>query len=328
MPFRRSPPGCGLRGGVRLRLAMHSVASDPRLNALRYSMLALDLDGTLLSTAGTVSPENVAAVARARRAGIEVVVCTGRGLIECRSALDSIEQVSPVVVAGGSIVACPRTSRTLHRFSIDRALVARTVQTLLEHGHPALLLKDPIGAGYDYLVVTGPQPHPLDPVTLWWFATMNVKVRYVERLEEDDHPEHTVRVGACGLSGGLGRMKQELLEEFGDRVTIHSFPCVVAPHMTREVSDGQTLHILEVFDRSATKWSAISYLARAAGIVPERIAAVGDEVNDVPMLEGAGLGVAMGNAVPAVRRVAQRHTLRNDDHGVAHAIDQILSGAW
>ncbi len=307
---------------------MHSASTILTRTAPRYSMLALDLDGTLLNTSGVVSQENADAVRRAREAGLTVTICTGRGLIECRPALDAIEQASPVVVAGGSIVACPRTSRTLHRFAISLELVERTVGTLLVHGHPALILKDPIEAGYDYLVVTGDEPRPLDPVTRWWFETMDVKVRYAKRLEEDEHPEHTVRVGACGLSGGLGRMKRELLGEFGERVTIHSFPCVVAPHMTRVVEDGQTLHILEVFDRSATKWSAISYLARQAGIAPERIAAVGDEVNDVPMLEGAGLGVAMGNAVPAVRGVAQRHTLGNDEHGVAHAIDQILSGVW
>lgn len=309
-------------------MAMHSAATAPRKDALRYSMLALDLDGTLLSTAGVVSAENIAAVGRARRAGLEVTICTGRGLIECRPALGSIGQTGPVVVAGGSIVACPRTSRTLHRFSIDREMVARTVGTLLAHGHPALILKDPLEAGYDYLVVTGDERHPLDPVTRWWFDTMDVKVRYAHRLDEDEHPEHTVRVGACGLSGGLGRMKRELLEEFGERVTIHAFPCVVAPHMARVAADGQTLHILEVFDRSATKWSAITHLAAQAGVPAERIAAIGDEVNDVPMLVGAGLGVAMGNAVPAVREVADRHTLGNDEHGVAHAIDQILAGVW
>lgn len=297
-------------------------------NSLRYSMLALDLDGTLLNTAGVVSRENIQAVERARQAGLTITICTGRGLVECRPALESIEQTTPVVVAGGAIVACPQTSRTLHRFSINSDLVARTVRTLLDHGHPALILKDPIEAGYDYLVVTGDEPHPLDPVTLWWFETMDVKVRYAKRLDEDEYPEHTVRVGACGLSGGLGRMKEELHEEFGERVTIHSFPCVVAPHMTRVASDGQTLHILEVFDQSATKWSAISYLAREAGVLPDRIAAIGDEINDVPMLEGAGLGVAMGNAVQAVRKVAQQHTLRNDEHGVAHAIDRILAGEW
>lgn len=299
-----------------------------RDKGLRYSMLALDLDGTLLNTAGLVSRENIDAVGRARAAGLDVTICTGRGLVECRPALEAIGQSGPVVVAGGSIVACPRTSKTLHRFSIDRGMVERTVRTLLDHGHAALILKDPIEAGYDYLVVNGDDEHPLDPVTQWWFETMDVKVRYARRLDEDEHPEHTVRVGACGLSGGLGKMKDELLEEFGERVMIHSFPCVVAPHMARVAADGQTLHILEVFDQNATKWSAISYLAREAGVEPSRIAAIGDEVNDVPMLRGAGLGVAMGNAVPAVREVAGRHTLRNDEHGVAHAIDRILAGEW
>ena len=61
---------------------------------------------------------------------------------------------------------------------------------------------------------------------------------------------------------------------------------------------------------------------------PERIAAIGDEINDAAMIRSAGLGVAMGNAVPAVRDAARRHTLANTHDGVAYAIARILGGEW
>lgn len=294
----------------------------------RYRLLAIDLDGTLFDCAGRISPENSGAVAAARRAGMVVTVCTGRGLAECRHALDAIKQVDPVVVAGGALVACPVSSRTLHRFAVDPALVARACRRLLEHRHPVLILKDPLEAGHDYLVVIGEERLALDPVTLWWFKSMNVRVRYVERLEEDEHPEHTVRIGACGFSGVMARIKADLLEEFGDRVLMHHFPAVVAPDEAMKTDDGRTLHVLEVFDKSATKWSAVSHVAGSMGIQASQIAAIGDEINDVPMIRGAGLGVAMGNAVPEVRAAATRHTLTNDQHGVAHAIRNILNGEW
>jgi hypothetical protein len=57
-------------------------------------------------------------------------------------------------------------------------------------------------------------------------------------------------------------------------------------------------------------------------------AAIGDEINDVPMIRNAGLGIAMGNAIPAVKDIAARTTLRNDEDGVAHAVDKILEGEW
>ncbi len=296
----------------------------------RYDMLAIDLDGTLLNSSREVSRANVEAVHAARAAGMQVVVCTGRGLVESAEVLAAIEQRDPVVVAGGSIVSCPVTTRTLHRFSLNQSLVERAVPRLLGHGHAVMILKDPVAAGYDYLIVHGPEGtrQALDPVTLWWFEKMNVKVRYVDHVDQDEHPEHSVRLGVCALSGVLGRLHDDIHESFGEQATMHHFPAVLEPEHEARIPEGQKLHILEVFDRTASKWSAIQWLAERKGIAASRIAAIGDEINDLPMIRAAGLGVAMGNAVPVVRAAAQRHTVSNDEHGVAHAITNILDDMW
>lgn len=295
---------------------------------MRYALLAIDLDGTLLNPRGEVSERNLAAVRRARDAGARVIVCTGRGLAECRHVLERIDQRDPVVVAGGSIIADPISGRTLHRFPVRLDLVERAVSRLLAHDHPALVLKDPAEAGYDYLVLHGPKRLAIDPVTRWWFDSMNVRVRYAEHLAEDAHPEHTVRVGACGLSGVLAAIKRDLLDAVDGRAQVHHFPAVVAPHHASRTADGQTLHVLELFDVDANKWAAVRHLAERWEIARERVAAIGDEVNDVTMIAGAGLGVAMGNAVSAVVAAAGRRTLGHDADGVADAIDRMLAGEW
>lgn len=294
----------------------------------RYKLLALDLDGTLFDPAGMISTPNAQAIRAAREAGMVVTICTGRGLVECAHALAAIGQVDPVIVAGGAITACPVTRRTQHRFSVSQSLVRSSVATVLEHGHPALVLKDPLEAGYDYLVVHGEQRLPLDPVTEWWFKSMDVKVRRVASVDEDQHPEHTVRVGACGLSGTMARIKQDLHAFAQGHAIVHHFPAVVAPEHASKTACGQTLHVLELFDPRGNKWSALQILAGKLGIDTAHIAAVGDEINDLSMIEGAGLGVAMGNAVPAVKLAAKRETTSNANDGVAHAIGNILSGEW
>lgn len=291
-------------------------------------MLAVDLDGTLLSSDRQVSPANAKALAEARRAGLTVTVCTGRGLVECEAVLRSIEQAEPVVVAGGSMLACPVTRDTLHRFPLDPEMVARATDRLLSHGHAVMVLKDPAAAGYDYLVVVGEKGHAVDPVTRWWFEQMPVKVRYVARLEEDEHPEHSVRLGVCGLSGMLAEMAGDLTESFGEQAVMHHFPAVVGAHHAGALPPGQRVHILEVFAARASKWSAIQWLAERRGIDLARIAAIGDEINDLPMIRGAGLGVAMGNAVEPIRAAAARHTRNNDEDGVAWAVQRILNGEW
>lgn len=294
----------------------------------RYDMLAVDLDGTLLDPSGRVREASVRALEAAREAGLRVTICTGRGLVECRHVLEAIGQTDPVVVAGGSIVACPATTRTLHRFAIDREIVERAVDHLLGQGYPVMVLKDPIEAGYDYLMVVGEDPRPLDPVTRWWFEALGVRVRYTARASGDEHPEHTVRVGICARSGHLERIAPDLDARLEGRAVMHHFPAVVAPEHASDDGEGGTLHVLEVFDRGANKWSAVGEVARRLGVDPTRIAAIGDQVNDLPMIRGAGLGIAMGNATASVRASAARVTASNDEDGVALAIGKILVGEW
>ncbi len=296
--------------------------------ASRYGMIAIDLDGTLLGPDGAVSRRNIRAIDRAREAGIRVTICTGRGFVECERFLGTIGQADPVIVAGGSILSCPATRRTIHRFAIDHAVVSRSVERLLGHGHAVLVLKDPVETGYDYLVVQGEQNHPIDPVTAWWFKEMNVRARFARSIHEDEHPEHTVRFGICGTDLALAPIGEDLLGHVGDGIHLHNFPAVVAPEHTRLTGEGRRYHILEVFSRHANKWTALSWLASRSGIAPERVVAIGDEVNDEAMIVGAGLGVAMGNAVERVKKAAKRQTLRHDEDGVAYAIERVLGGEW
>lgn len=301
----------------------------------RYQLIGIDLDGTLLNGRREVSARNRAAIARARELGVRVVVCTGRGLAECRHILSEIQQDEPVVVAGGSMVACPRSGRTLHRFGLEEQAVRRATRRLIDHEHPVMILKDP-SVGYDYLMVVGERRLALDPVTEWWLASMDVRHRFAMSLDEDEHPGHTVRLGVCGLSSRLAGLMADIRTEMNEpgvgAVNLHHFGAVVAPEHARRLPDGESLHILEAFAPEATKWSGIRWLAERDGLDLGRVAVIGDEINDLSMMEGAraagGLAVAMGNAKPQVKAVAQRETAGHDEDGVAVAVEAMLEGRW
>src|SRR5271169_1276448 len=101
--------------------------------ATRYQILALDVDGTLLDPDGTLRPRTAAAVARAARAGIRPILCTGR---RCRRALPIAQQLgldAPLVCNSGAIIKDPRDHRTLWRADFDTALAADVLD--LFHGH-------------------------------------------------------------------------------------------------------------------------------------------------------------------------------------------------
>src|SRR4051794_33527048 len=122
----------------------------------RYDLLVIDLDGTLLRRDGSVSQRNVQAVAAARHAGIQVIIATGRALIESREALAAINHNTPgdlVAAAGVSLLGDAAPGRKIDRAVWPADLVRDATRSLLEDGHKALILKDAHATGYDYLAV-------------------------------------------------------------------------------------------------------------------------------------------------------------------------------
>lgn len=296
------------------------------MHRARAKLLALDLDGTLLNSKGRVSAGNAAAVRRAREAGVRVVVATGRGWIECRDALEAIDQRDPIIVASGALTCDGPTGRTIDRVTMAGELVSRSVAAMHAHGHAALVLKDREAAGYDYLVLGGEDEHPIDPISRWWFEHLRAEVRFARGLEDDDHPEQTVRVGLCGEASRADVVAGVLQRELGPAALVHNFSSVIKEDRSTGVP--RRVSVVEVCDTRATKWDAVSRLAAGWGIAAEEIVAIGDEINDLSMLAGAGLAIAMANANEAVLKAAHRVTGHHDADGVAEAIGRVLDGTW
>jgi HAD superfamily hydrolase (TIGR01484 family) len=304
-----------------LSSAMSSSAASTRSSTKpRIDVLAIDLDGTLLDPNHEVSQRNIDAVRRARDAGITVLVCTGRGLGESINVMRAIDQQEPVMVAGGSIIADPTTGETLHRFTLSDQVVRKATDLFHEVGCPALVMKDPAEINYEYLVLHSDDEHPIHPITEWWFNDHQLRVNYAPHTHHDEHPEHTVRVGMCAESSISNPVTERIVRELGDDVWLYDFPCVMP-----DSHSGEIVHILELFAHRINKWAAISWYLQRHDIDPQRVGAIGDQVNDVPMMEQAGIGIAMGNAVDQVKAHARFATADNRSDGVALAIDAILS---
>ena len=86
--------------------------------------------------------------------------------------------------------------------------------------------------------------------------------------------------------------------------------------------------IFEALDKTVNKWTAIRWLAARQRIDEARVVAIGNDGNDIAMLEHAGLSIAVANSIPEALAAADRTTHSNDEHGVAHALNQILTGEW
>lgn len=272
-------------------------------------MIAIDLDGTLLSPSGEVTPRAKQAVRRALDAGLLVCFATGRNWTESKTVLEAVEHYDSAVFVGGAMVVDTKRQVVLHRMMMQPDLARELCGHLEAAGHAVLALQDTGAAGFDYLV-TG--DIAVNDPTRHWMRVTAAKIVSVPRLADHPHP-HTVRVGIVAPPAEAAKVQWSLNEHFRDRIVCHS---LFVPAYDVEV--------LEVFDPAVNKWEGLKLVAQRHGIGESEIVAIGDDVNDLPMIRHAGLGVAMGNARPEVLAAAKRVIGSNADEGLATFLEELV----
>lgn len=285
------------------------MVTDGAQRAGKYRMIAIDLDGTLLSPFGEVTPRAKAAIHRCLSAGLLVCFATGRNWTESRTVLEAVEHYDTAVFVGGAMVVDTKQRMTLHRTMMRPQLAAEICGYFEANGQAALALQDTGTAGVDYLI-SGDVP--LNDATAKWMAVTAADVSRVRTLGQHPH-DHTVRVGIVAPPEQTQAMKRELESRYGGEIMCHS---LFVPAYGVEV--------LEVFDPAVNKWEGLLHVARRHDIAASEIVAIGDDLNDLPMIRHAGLGVAMGNARPEVMAVAKRVIGTNADDGLARFLEELV----
>ena len=284
---------------------------------MKYRILGLDLDGTLLQPDHTVAAPEREAIAAAQAAGCLVVPCTGRSWHESAGPLQPVAGLEEGVFVTGCVVQRIADGAVLHHVAMEPALAHGLINHLRTTPEAVLAFRTRHTCGHDFLVTGDGE---LTENTAWWFEQTGAGVRH----HRDPGPEDltdTVRVGIVSTPSNLAGRLASLREAFGDAIHGHSFPGVM--------QDGrEPVEILEVFPAGVSKWTGIRMIAEARGVPDAEIAFIGDQINDLPALHAAGLSVAMGNAVPEAVAAADRRTASNLEHGVAAAISRMLDGDW
>lgn len=126
-------------------------------------------------------------------------------------------------------------------------------------------------------------------------------------------PDEIVMMSLMADDEALGALRRRALARVGDGVRTNLL-----------INSNFRGHILEFLSARASKWTGLLQVARDAGISPDEIAAVGDDTNDIDMLRGANLGIAMGNATAEVRSCADQVVAPNTRGGLGEAVQRIL----
>jgi Cof subfamily protein (haloacid dehalogenase superfamily) len=254
-------------------------------------LIALDLDGTLLSPDETVSARNRSAIAAALADGIRVVLVTGRGVDTPIRISRELGLNLPVICCHGALTKDFGANKTLVHIPVPLQYALPMV-AFAEKNNLAIA----VYADEFFWRLTGSHIYMQDMTGPAW--------REAKSFEEVlTVPPTFIRF--------LGKESVEAMrKEFGD------LP------LNFHYENWFDFVECAVLSREASKQTALARLCADFGIPGERVLAIGDSRNDVPMLRWAGVGIAMGNALPEVREAVRYVTASNERDGVAAAIER------
>jgi Cof subfamily protein (haloacid dehalogenase superfamily) len=280
---------------------------DLRKAGQAVRLLVCDLDGTLLNSRKLISPENLAAVREVQAKGVFVTICSGRVHTMLEAYTRQLAIRGPLVAANGAVIFDTRTGEMPYRNFADRDRVYPLLRFCLDRGLDIVVVSS-LGCWYapgskriarfeQYNEIAGQHNPPLPPLSLRLFGP-----DYQEALGGAVY-----KVLVSGLSAEDHARIEEQVRSIGNLSLTSSEPGLV-----------------DIGAQGISKGEGVRILAELLGIEKSRICGIGDYQNDIPMLEYAGLPIAMGNADDAVKSRALAVTASNDEDGIALAIRRFI----
>lgn len=268
---------------------------------MKYKLLVLDVDGTILNSERKITQRTVMTLRKVQSIGIKVALASGRptyGLLPLAKAIDLGTYGGYIISYNGAQVISAQDGEILFARSIDPQMVPYLEKKAAKTGMTMAYYD-----GDEVVSTDTTNPHVVDE------AQMNgMKLRQVDQISMvvEDWPSEVMLFSDHEeeLDSLENHMQRHLN---GVMDTIHSNP-----------------YMLEVVGYQVGKSYAMSALMQLLGIGMEEVIAIGDGTADVNMIQMAGTGIAMANAVESVRRCADYITLSNDEDGAAVAIEKAI----
>jgi hypothetical protein len=275
--------------------------------ARAYDAILLDLDGTLVDDDDRIHPRTLSALRAAAQRGVRVMIATGRSELATIPVLEQLGLDGPAVVFNGAGVYCPVLKRLLEERVLSERTLARAVAFGEAHGHMTVAMCQ--GVKYATIPRTESEELALRDMT---------GVQFVER---------SVLLGKRALRATAFSDRHASSQAFADELEAHLAQPVYITHFPLACLPkhrSSRLLVCDVHPPCRGKAEALRLLAEAHGVAPERVVAVGDAGNDVPMIAASGLGVAVANAYPEALAVAQRVIGPNDSGAIGELVEELF----
>lgn len=276
---------------------------------MSIKLISIDVDGTLINRQGDLTPATRAALQRAADAGIHVTLNTGRPLSESQALLKALPMMRYVVLCTGAEVRDLQTGETIARHGLTNEENRRLYDLLSPLDGMIQIFNEFDGKLYNRAWDLARADRFCPPNLAKMCRETHVAVADLDAFMD----------GYTGTASKIHLFFPNHEEKLKAAALLKGLPFFVSESVPNDI---------EVMPLGVDKGTGLSALAKYLNLTPAEVMAVGDGENDLAMLRYAGLSVAMGNACDAVKETARVVTERNDEDGLAKAVERVLRGEW
>jgi Cof subfamily protein (haloacid dehalogenase superfamily) len=279
--------------------------------SLPFRLLALDIDGTLLNSEFKIAERDLEALRKVHAEGAEIILCTGRRHTFALPIAHLLGFDLWLCTSNGAITRSS-AGEDFHRDLLSKDIAISFCQHMSAYRSGTVVTFDQEARGA--LVVE--DFAELSQTVSRWVEVNRDYIEVVKPIEAAITRDPTQAM-VCGTLRPMQEAEAHL----------NTFPLLDQVTVLKTQYDHRDLCLLDVLTKDCSKGHAVDRWAKRRGVPAAQIMAIGDNYNDIEMLDIAGIPVVMGNAAPEMKSRGYLETLSNDECGVAAAIEQVLAGA-
>ena len=290
-----------------------------------YKLIAIDLDGTILDSYGEVSENTKRILKETMKKGTKVIIASGRTIDSIKAIADEISTDKYIIAGNGSIIYDLQEKNVIYEKYIPKSKALNIIKICEDNSitYSVYTNKTIVADSLKYnILYYYKQNLKKEPTKKTSITIVPNIYDYVKNMDN----EKVMKIFICDKHQSVFN---SILKRFSE---IEDIEILDVSHMSRKIiSNGSKDVALEYFyteisEKNVDKWYAIEYLLNKLNIDKTEIISIGDNINDVKMIEQAGLGIAMKGSSSKVTEVADYVTdFDNNNNGAALAIEKFLN---
>ncbi len=263
---------------------------------MEYKLIATDMDGTLLTPDDKITDATLSAVKSAVEKGVVFTLCTGRPVQGVKKYIDLLDLDCPVITYNGAVIVHSKTGEILFSRNMDTEEAYKVYNLAREKNTMFIVWSQ----------------------NKLYASEISEKTAFYENITSSKATLITDfdRIASRGITKFLWYDRPETLDKWAEELKEKGLDKTTFVKSRR--------YFMEFFSKDVSKAVAMEKLGQYYGIDKSQMIAIGDQTNDLPMIEYAGLGVAMANAVDSVKAAADYITTSNTEDGVARVIRKFV----